>query len=123
MIDIIRENNIILTFSNDKFKNQLFNFLSNLSYEDVDKIYVYFHNLNINDISHYKKISSKIEFVHIIVDQFDLQTYSSPKSRQEAREKLYSPSMTYEGFHNWLTASCTDNKKIKKFKSEDEDEN
>ena len=68
----------------------------------------------------YNKMVTQDGAMELFSKSFDLQEYSSRKSRQEAREKLYSPSMTYEGFHNWLTASCTDNKKIKKFKSGDE---
>lgn len=76
MKDLTTLDNILITFSNDRFKNQLFNFLSNIHYDHFDKIYVYYNNINPNNIYHYNKISPKIVFVHIITNEFDLQTYS-----------------------------------------------
>lgn len=64
----------------------------------------------------FKKVIGQDEAMNMFSRAFDLQQVSTLKSREDARAKLRSEAMTYQGFVAWLSASCTDNKKTEKYK-------
>ena len=67
--------NIIITYSNKKFQNNLLVFLNTIQYNDIDYVYVFHSNFCNSDIERYKTVSSKVVFIEMEMKKYDIDTY------------------------------------------------